>query len=1256
MEAAPHKTLLHKTLWRVLVSGLLLMGFALVPAPSSTAQGEPVQDAQAQDEPTPAATGPEITEYTLDNGLSVILVADHSAPTVAVNLWYAVGGADDPPDRSGFAHLFEHMMFQGSASVEPGQHAEWVNAAGGFYNATTGLDRTNYFEVLPSHQLPLGLWLEAERLRSLRLTEENFAREVEVVKEEYRLRVENQPYGEALLALQTVPFDYEPYTRPVIGSIEDLERATLDEIRAFHAAYYVPNNATLAVVGDIDPAQARQLIEEYFGDIPAGEPPPALPAYSYTPQASATAITMTDEIARVPATLIGYRLPPRDDPDYYALEVLARILGAGRSSRLAQALIDTGLAADASTTINGNRGPSLFAVILVPNAGIAPEQLERIYHDELARLQREGVSDEELEKAVNQIRTETARQLEQVFFLAESVQRANFYLGDPNAVLTDLARYQAVTSDAVQAAATRYLAAEQENLIRVLPAAPSASPQMVPTAPPVEDGLDEETDEGAEGTEDEEAPAEVGSAPWGALRLAVGVNIPSMNLPGLNLLGRLAAPDQHPSQQEPEITVTLPITGTLPPETGEPTGTVMPTGTAMPTGTGTPVTATPGTGTPTPATGTPTEVTTGTPTPTPGETGTGTPVTGTPTATGSITPSPSPIGTQTVTATVPATVTATVTPTVTGTVTATPSITPSPTTTLTPTATLSPTLTATFTPTSTATITATTTVTATVTGTATATPTTTQTVAPTGMPSVTPSVTPPVTGTTGTPSVTPSVTPTGSPTIPATGTPTGPVSAPPTPLPVAELTLPTVVSETLDNGMTVLIVPDGSVPLVTLYLVVPGGGSVISADKAGLATITANLLTRGTESRSAQEIAATIEQIGGVLFTGANGSTTTIFASLLSEYADVAFDLVGDVARHPTFPENELATQRLQVLTTLQSLLSNPDAVAARVFDRIVYGDHPYGYTATEETIQSITREDVLAAYAAQFDPARAILVIAGDMTPDEALAHAEETFGDWESSGEAEPVTFPPLSERSQQTIYLVDQPDTTQTTIYLGHLGIGPDSPDRFAVQLVDHILGGGPSSRLFRKLREEEGFTYGVGSYFDTPLDRGTFVVQTSVRNQVVADALNAILDELNTLRETPPPAQELADAQAYLVGSYALRLETAEALADALVALKLAGLPLEEVETYPQSIQAVDAQALAEAAQTHLRPDQLAIVVVGDAEAIEAQLAEIAPVVRVDTEGNPVGADSDGSDDSDDSSDNVESGDTESHDIESDVPGG
>jgi predicted Zn-dependent peptidase len=414
-------------------------------------------------------TSLELSSYQLENGLQVILVEDHSVPTVAVDVWYRVGGANDPPGRSGFAHLFEHMMFQGSANVPPRAHGDLISRSGGNANATTRRDITNYFQELPSHQLPLALWLEADRMQSLVVDESNFNREREVVKEEYRQRIQNRPYGEAYLLLETLPFAYPPYQQPVIGSIEDLDRATVEEVRAFHTAYYKPNNATLTVAGDIDPALTRELIQRYFGDIPRREPPPGLPPYEPGRTVTASTVRLEDDLARVPATFVGYVIPPLGEPDSYRADLLAYLLGTGDSSRLARALVDTGLASYAGATVLGNRGPSLFAVILVPNPGVDVEELVRIYEGELRQIQADGVRADELEKSVNQVRAGKIDGLQTALGLAESVQAANYYLGDPAAYLGELERYRSVTSTDIQRFIGEYLAQDDRQVIAVVP-------------------------------------------------------------------------------------------------------------------------------------------------------------------------------------------------------------------------------------------------------------------------------------------------------------------------------------------------------------------------------------------------------------------------------------------------------------------------------------------------------------------------------------------------------------------------------------------------------------------------------------------------------------------------------------------------------------------------------------------------------------------------------------------------------------------
>ena len=281
--------------------------------------------------------------YTLDNGLRVILSRDTSAPIVAVNLWYNVGSRNERPGRTGFAHLFEHMMFQGSAHVPESQHFAWIEKAGGSLNGSTWLDRTNYYETLPSHFLELALWLESDRMGWLlpAMTQEKLDNQRDVVKNERRFRVDNQPYGDWDERIQAAMYPPEhPYHHSVIGSMEDLDAASLEDVEQFFRTYYAPNNAVLTIAGDFDDAEARALIERYFGEIPAGPPIPPLPGTTTLPEliggATRERVTGDVPLARI---YRAYRIPAYGTPAFYAAAVAAHALGSGKASRLYRSLV-----------------------------------------------------------------------------------------------------------------------------------------------------------------------------------------------------------------------------------------------------------------------------------------------------------------------------------------------------------------------------------------------------------------------------------------------------------------------------------------------------------------------------------------------------------------------------------------------------------------------------------------------------------------------------------------------------------------------------------------------------------------------------------------------------------------------------------------------------------------------------------------------------------------------------------------------------
>jgi len=398
--------------------------------------------------------------YTLPNGLTVVLSEDHTTPIVTVNVWYHVGSANERPHRSGFAHLFEHMMFQGSAHVKKSEHMQLVERAGGSMNGSTREDRTNYFETLPSNRLNLGLWLEADRMRSLAVTQANFENQRQTVKEERRLGVDNQPYSKAFLDGLTLPFDSGgcfAYAHTVIGDMADLDSAKVEDVQAFFSQYYAPNNAVLTLVGDFDPAAARQLIQQYYGDIPrvADAAPVACAAHYGTGQRR---VEQTDNNANLPLVGFIYRTPPQRDADTPALELLASILGNGESSRLNRALVREARAAVTAGSFNRpDREASVMIVYAIDNQGVAAARVDSLLNAAVDQLRNDSVSTAELVKAKNQYRADAIRERQTTMGVAEALQTALWYAGSLEDANQDVARHLAVTMADLQRVARRYL-------------------------------------------------------------------------------------------------------------------------------------------------------------------------------------------------------------------------------------------------------------------------------------------------------------------------------------------------------------------------------------------------------------------------------------------------------------------------------------------------------------------------------------------------------------------------------------------------------------------------------------------------------------------------------------------------------------------------------------------------------------------------------------------------------------------------------
>jgi zinc protease len=432
--------------------------------------------AQAAD-PAPAKSAVSVPPLqfqheTLPNGLEIYSVEDHSSPTVAVQVWYHVGSKDDPDKRSGFAHLFEHMMFKGNEHLKPDSFEDLTENIGGENNAYTAEDVTVYHELVPSNYLNPILWAEAERMSSLALNEANFKSERDVVKEEYRQRILANPYGEFYLDSIKNSYALHPYKRPGIGNIAELDASKLPEVRAFHSIFYRPDNATLVVVGDFRPNELHDWVERYFG--PVKRPTEKIPRVTVKepPRKEDKQIVKYSPKVPLPAIAVTYLAPSIRSDDTPALELAAEILSGGESSRLYQSLIyEQQIAQQASFSVDLNEDLGLLTARIVLASGKKPVDAQRALHAQLDAILKDGVTPEELEKAKARFLTGQLIQRETNNGKASELGEAAVVYGDPNRVNTDLAKLQAVTAAQIKEVLNRYLSGKKEVVTEYLPEA-----------------------------------------------------------------------------------------------------------------------------------------------------------------------------------------------------------------------------------------------------------------------------------------------------------------------------------------------------------------------------------------------------------------------------------------------------------------------------------------------------------------------------------------------------------------------------------------------------------------------------------------------------------------------------------------------------------------------------------------------------------------------------------------------------------------
>ncbi len=438
---------------------LLICALAVLPGQAQTAKNVRV----------------DFKETTLKNGLRVITVEDHSAPVVALSLTYNVGSRDERKGRTGFAHLFEHMMFKGSENVGSGEHFLLVFNNGGNMNGTTNEDRTNYFEVLPSNQLDLAIFLEADRMKSLAITKENLDNQRNAVQEERRLGVDNQAYGKTGEVLQELVYDNFAYKHSVIGSMDDLNAATVEDVAAFFKLYYAPNNAVLTLVGDFNTNEALAKLRTAFESIPRQPNPPAVDM-TEPQQKEQRRADLEDALARAARVDIAYKAAPGNSADFYAMQVLSAALLNGQSSRLYQKLVrDKEVATNVAGFVDEKRGVGAFYTFATLRPTANTKDVEAMIYEEIERLKKEPIADWELQKAKNSTRRNFINGLQSSLSRAISIGQYTVYYNDPNLINTRLDKVAAVTKEDVQRVANKYLADTNRTVVVTMPKAKAKS-------------------------------------------------------------------------------------------------------------------------------------------------------------------------------------------------------------------------------------------------------------------------------------------------------------------------------------------------------------------------------------------------------------------------------------------------------------------------------------------------------------------------------------------------------------------------------------------------------------------------------------------------------------------------------------------------------------------------------------------------------------------------------------------------------------
>ena len=880
-------------------------------------------------------------ERTLPNGLRVYALPDPETASVSVAVWYDVGSKNDPAGRSGFAHLFEHLMFKATANMPTETFDRFTEDVGGFNNASTADDYTNYFETVPANHLERILWAEAERMGSLVVDEASFRSERQVVQEELRQRVLASPYGRLFyLYPSQANFDVHPYGRPGIGSIEDLDAATLDDVKAFHAAYYRPDNAVLVVAGNFDPKQLDAWVDRYFG--PLASPKRPIPRVTAVEPARTAPKSLTVHAPNVPlpAVMVSWPAPAASSPDIAAWQVLDAILQRGQSSRLYQSLVyEQQLAAQAGSMMEIRQHPGAYSLVAILSNGKSADEGLKSLLAEVAKIKTTPVSAAELEEARNELITEALQQRETTDGRAEDLAWSVIVAGDAKASDRVLSQLQGVTAADVQRVAKALFDDSRAVTIRYLPEAPGAKGDVIVDSKNI---------------------------------ITAKIDIPAADIPTYSL-----APEDRRV-------------------------------------------------------------------------------------------------------------------------------------------------------------------------------------------------------------------------------------APPQPGAAIAAKIPPATEKTLANGLRVIVAHRPGLPLVAADLRFSAGGALDPADRAGLATMTADLATRGTATRSATDIARQIESLGAALGASAGPDASSVSASTTADKAAQVFAVMADVAAQPAFKTEELERARQEALDGLLVSLRQPNSVGSYAMTRRLFAAGAYGKTPSPKSIGALTSADATSFHAAYWRPDNAVLVIAGDITPDAGFKLAEDVFGAWAKPASALPSPVADAQPVGVKPPLVIDMPKIGQAAVLVGRVGPSRLAPDYFPAVVANNVLGGGYSSRLNAEIRIRRGLSYGAGSGLASRKQGAPIVASAQTRNDAVPQVLELMSAELRRLGAEPIPDSELASRKAVLIGGFGRSVETTGGLAGQLSSLAQFGLPLDNLQRYAADISAVTPEQVSAAARAHFDPATASVVVVGDAAVFGARL--------------------------------------------------